>query len=149
MPEFVDSSAAGDCIFCHLVAGTLPAARIFEDAETLAFLDISQVTPGHALVVVKRHAETLFDLTADEAAAAMRTAHRVALALQATYQPAGLNLLQCNREAGWQTVGHFHIHVLPRHAGDGVGLVWPRQAPDTALLEERAGRVRAALAGQG
>ncbi|WP_234083214.1 HIT family protein [Azonexus sp. R2A61] len=148
MPEFVDTSAVGSCIFCRLLAGEIPAARIYEDEQTLAFLDIGQVTPGHTLVIVKRHAETLFDLTADEAAAAMRTAHRVAQAIQATFQPAGLNLLQCNREAGWQTVGHFHIHVLPRHADDGVGLIWPRQEPGRDVLAERAALLREALAGQ-
>ena len=146
MPEFTDPSPPGQCIFCRLIAGEIPASRVYEDARTLAFLDLGQLNPGHSLVVVKRHAATLLDLTADEAAAAMRTAHRVAQGIQAAFAPAGLTLLQCNGEAGGQTVGHFHIHVVPRHADDGVGLIWPRRDPAREVLDASAARLRAALA---
>lgn len=146
MPEFVDTSPPGECIFCRLIAGEIPASRLYEDAETLAFLDLAQLNPGHALVVVKRHAETLLELTPDEAAAAMRTAHRIAAAQQRAFGAPGLTLLQCNGKEGGQTVGHFHIHVVPRHADDGVGLLWPRKDPPRAVLEATAAQLRAALA---
>ena len=68
MPMFVDTSPPGQCIFCRLVAGEIPSAKVYEDALTLAFMDLGQVNPGHVLVATKRHAATLFDLTADEAA---------------------------------------------------------------------------------
>lgn len=146
MPHFVDTSPPGECIFCRLIAGEIPASRIYEDADTLAFLDLGQLNPGHALVAVKRHAETLLDLTPDEAAAAMRTAHRVAQAQQQAFGAPGLTLLQCNGKEGWQTVGHFHIHVVPRQADDGVGLIWPRKEPSREILEATATQLRAVLA---
>ncbi|MDX9736613.1 MAG: HIT family protein [Azonexus sp.] len=145
MPFFVDDSPPGSCIFCRLIAGEIPAARVFEDAETLAFMDIGQVNPGHVLVAHKRHAPTLLDLTADEAAAVMRTAHRIALAVQATFNPAGLTLLQCNGKVAEQTVFHVHMHVVPRHADDGVALSWPRKEPPNTLLEDYAARLRNTL----
>ena len=86
MPMFVDTSPPGQCIFCRLVAGEIPAARVHEDELTLAFMDIGQVNPGHVLVAVKRHAATLLDLTEEEAAAAMRTARRVALAVREAFE---------------------------------------------------------------
>jgi len=146
MPHFVDTSPPGECIFCRLIAGEIPASRFYEDDETLAFLDLGQLNPGHALVVVKRHAATLFDLTPDEAAAAMRTAHRVARGIREAFDPPGLTLLQCNGQEGGQTVGHFHIHVVPRHAEDGVGLLWPRKDPSREVLEGYAAQLRDALA---
>lgn len=146
MPEFKDTSPAGQCIFCRLIAGEIPASRVYEDDQTLAFLDLGQLNPGHSLVVVKRHGATLLDITPDEAAAAMRTAQRVAQGIDKAFAPAGLTLLQCNGEEGGQTVGHFHIHVVPRHADDGVGLIWPRKDPAREVLDAHAAQLRAALA---
>jgi histidine triad (HIT) family protein len=134
------------CIFCRLVAGEIPAARVCEDEQTLAFMDLGQLNPGHVLVALKRHAPTLLDLTADEAAAVMRTAHRVARAVKAGFAPPGLTLLQANGKEGDQTVFHFHMHVVPRHADDGIALSWPRKDPPRERLEEYAGRLRQALA---
>lgn len=146
MPRFVDPSPPGECIFCRLIAGEIPASRVYEDDGTLAFMDIGQLNPGHTLIVVKRHAANLFEVTADEAAAAMRTAHRVAQAVRAAFNPPGVTLLQCNGEAGDQTVFHFHIHVVPRHHDDGIGLSWPRKDPPRDQLESYAARLREALA---
>ncbi|MBS0412901.1 MAG: HIT family protein [Proteobacteria bacterium] len=145
MPEFIDTSPAGECIFCKLVQGQIPAAKVFEDELTLAFMDLGQVNPGHVLVASKRHAATLFDLTPAEAGALMQTAQRVALAARAAFAPEGLNLFQANGAVAGQTVAHFHIHVLPRHAGDGVDLAWPRKDPGPAALNEYAAQLRAAL----
>lgn len=146
MPMFVDTSPPGQCIFCRLVAGEIPAARVYEDELTVAFMDIGQVNPGHVLVAVRRHAATLLDLTPQEVAAAAQTAQRVAQAVQAAFDPPGLTLLQANGREGDQTVFHFHLHVLPRHAGDGVALAWPRKDPPPAVLQDYAARLRAALA---
>lgn len=145
MPMFVDNSPPGQCIFCRLIAGEIPSARVFEDEETLAFMDIGQVNPGHVLVTVKRHAATLLDLTPDEAAAAMRTAHRVAGAVRDAFDPPGLVVAQFNGKEGDQTVFHFHLHVLPRHKDDGVGLLWPRKEPGIAIIEDYAARIRAGI----
>ncbi|GAB2464472.1 HIT family protein [Comamonas humi] len=146
MPAFVDTSPPGECIFCKLVQGQIPSAKIHEDELTIAFMDIGQVNPGHVLVATKRHAATLFDITPEEASAVMQTARRVALAAQAAFEPEGLNLVQFNGAVAGQTVAHFHLHVLPRHAGDGVGFSWPRKEPGAAVLQDYAERLRQALA---
>jgi histidine triad (HIT) family protein len=125
-----------------LVRGEIPAARVFEDEWTLAFMDIGQVNPGHVLVAAKRHAATLLDITPDEAAAAMQTARRVALAVKSAFDPPGITLLQANGKEGDQTVFHFHLHVVPRHGNDGIALSWPRKDPPRELLEMYAERIR-------
>ncbi|WP_038209088.1 HIT family protein [Xenophilus azovorans] len=146
MPMFVDTSPPGQCIFCRLVAGQIPAAKVHEDALTVAFMDIGQVNPGHVLVATRRHGATLLDITPEEAAAVMQTAQRVARAVQAVFDPPGLTLLQANGREGDQTVFHFHMHVVPRHAGDGIALSWPRKEPPAEVLQGYAERLRAALA---
>jgi histidine triad (HIT) family protein len=145
MPFFVDTSAPGQCIFCRLVSQEIPAAIVFEDDQTLAFMDLGQVNPGHVLVASKRHAATLLDLTPDEAAAVMRTVHRVAKAISASFDPPGLTLLQANGKEGEQTVFHFHMHVVPRHAHDGIALTWPRKEPPRDVLQAHAQRLIQAL----
>ena len=104
MPMFVDTSPPGQCIFCRLVAGEIPSARVAEDDLALAFMDLGQVNPGHVLVASKRHAATLFDLTPEEAGAVMRMAQRVALAARTAFDPDGLMLLQANGAVAGQTV---------------------------------------------
>ena len=146
MPKFIDTSPPGQCIFCRLIAGEIPASKVYEDEQTLAFMDLGQVNPGHTLVTVKRHAETLLDLTPDEAAAAMRTAQRVAQAVKDAFDPPGLTLLQANGKEGDQTVFHFHLHVVPRHGDDGIALSWPRKDPARDTLEGYAARLRQAVA---
>jgi len=145
MPGFIDTSPAGDCIFCKLVAGHIPSARVSEDELTLAFMDLGQVNPGHVLVATRRHAATLLDTTPEEAGAVMQTARRIAQAAQACFQPDGITLLQANGAVAGQTVAHFHVHVLPRHAGDGVDLAWPRKEPGPAALNQYAAQLRDAL----
>lgn len=146
MPMFVDTSPPGQCIFCRLVAGEIPSARVYEDALTIAFMDLGQVNPGHVLVATKRHAATLLDITPEEAAAVMQTAQHVARAVMAVFNPPGLTLLQANGREGDQTVFHFHMHVVPRHAQDGIALSWPRKDPSAELLQGYAARLRDALA---
>jgi histidine triad (HIT) family protein len=148
MPMFVDTSPPDQCIFCRLVSGEIPSARVHEDALTVAFMDLGQVNPGHVLVAVKRHAATLFDLTPEEAGAVMRSAQRVALAVREVFDPPGLTLLQANGKEGDQTVFHFHMHVVPRHRDDGIALTWPRKDPPAATLEDYAARLRRVVSGQ-
>lgn len=141
----VDNTPPDSCIFCRLVKGEIPSSRVYEDDRTVAFMDLGQVNPGHVLVALKRHAATLLDLTPDEAAAVMQTARLVALAIKAAFDPPGMTLLQANGKAGEQTVFHFHLHLLPRHADDGVGLSWPRKDPPHEQLADYAERIRRAL----
>ena len=128
-------------IFSRLIAGDLPCAKVFEDDQTFAFMDAGQVNPGHVLVALKRPAPTILDVTEDEAAALFRTVHKVAQAVQAAFQPEGITLLQANQPAGWQTVPHIHVHVVPRYAEDGADLVWPRSNPPMEALRALAARI--------
>ena len=149
MPMFVDTTPPGQCLFCRLVAGEIPSARVYEDALTIAFMDIGQVNPGHVLVATKRHAATLLDITAEEAAAVMQTAQHVARAVMAVFNPPGLTLLQANGREGDQTVFHFHMHVVPRHADDGIALSWPRKEPAAEVLRGYALQLGQALQAAG
>ena len=148
MPKFVDTSPPGQCIFCRLVAGEIPSARVYEDDLVIAFMDIGQVNPGHVLIATKRHATNLFEITPEEAAAVMQTAQKMAEAVRIAFDPPGLTLLQANGKEGEQTVFHFHLHVLPRHANDGVGLNWPRKEPAPEVLQDYAQRLRTAWQSQ-
>jgi histidine triad (HIT) family protein len=145
MPSFKDNSPPGQCVFCRIAAGELPAARVYEDELTFAFMDIGQVNPGHVLVASKRHAATLLDLTDAEAGVALQAARRIGLAVKAAFDPPGLMLLQANGREGEQTVFHFHLHIVPRHAGDGMTLGWPHRNPTPEALQADAARLRAVL----
>jgi histidine triad (HIT) family protein len=140
--------SASDCIFCAIVAGLVPAARVFDDDDCLAFMDIQPLARGHVLVIPKRHAENLFDLEADEAAAVARTAKQLAHALRTVLEPEGLRLFQLNGAAAGQTVFHYHMHLLPRNADEpdvNPAALHGRKPADRAELEELAGRIRTAL----
>lgn len=113
-----------DCIFCKIAAGEIPCFKLFEDDETIAFMDINPVNPGHALVVHRAHHRDLFAIPPDNVAAVTQTAQKVGKAVQATLEPEGMNLLQCNGPAAKQSVMHFHMHVIPRHMGDGLTMNW-------------------------
>jgi histidine triad (HIT) family protein len=114
-----------DCIFCKIINGEIPSAKVYEDKNVLAFLDISQVTKGHTLVIPKVHKENVYELTDDIAANVFTAVPKVANAIKAAYDPIGLNVLQNNGEAAGQSVFHFHMHLIPRFGnGDGFGAVW-------------------------
>ena len=134
-----------DCVFCKIVAGQIPSTRVFEDEHTLAFMDIGHVNPGHTLVAVKKHAANVFELDETQAEAVARAIVKISRALKKTFEPEGLSVYQANGKAAGQTVFHYHVHLLPRHAGDGMELVWPVKNPPRATLEEYAARIRAAL----
>lgn len=128
-------------IFSKIIAGEIPCAKVFEDDQTFAFMDAGQVNPGHVIVALKRPAETIVDLSEEEAGALFRTTRKVAVAVQDAFTPDGMTILQANKPAGWQTVPHVHLHVLPRHDNDGVGLQWPRNEPSLDELKGLAGRL--------
>jgi histidine triad (HIT) family protein len=135
-----------DCIFCRIVAKQVPATVVHEDEHTLAFMDIGQVNPGHVLVAVKKHAENIFALDEAQACAVLRSAARIARGINAAFAPAGLSVYQANGKAAGQTVFHFHIHLVPRHEGDGMELTWPVKNPPREKLVDYAQRIRAKLA---
>ena len=134
-----------DCVFCKIVARQIPATVVHEDAETLAFMDIGQVNPGHVLVACKAHVENVYGLQDAQAAAVFRAAAKVARAIRAAFDPPGLSIYQANGKPAGQTVFHFHLHVLPRHDADGMQLVWPVKNPPREKLAEYAALIRAQL----
>lgn len=126
---------ADDCIFCAIVAGDAPAYVVHEDEETMAFLGIHPPTDGHTLVVPKVHAQDIFDIRADDLAAVTRTVHRVAAVIDQRLSPDGLTIAQANRPAGWQTVFHLHVHLVPRYLGDDLVSPWTETPAPTERLE--------------
>src|SRR3954452_15706108 len=125
---------ADDCIFCKIVAGELPATKIDEDERTLAFMDLSPATRGHALVIPKQHADDLYTIDPGELAATMQAAQRLALRVRDRLGPDGVNLINSCRPAAWQTVFHFHVHVIPRYDGDPLRLPWVPEQGDAEAI---------------
>lgn len=114
-----------NCIFCKIVNGDIPAAKVFENEHVLAFIDISQVTKGHTLVIPKLHQENIFELKPETAKELFGVVPKIANAIKEAYQPIGLNILNNNGKAAGQTVFHYHLHLIPRYGkGDGYGAVW-------------------------
>ncbi|GAB2898371.1 HIT family protein [Paralcaligenes ginsengisoli] len=133
-----------DTVFSKIIRGEIPCAKVYEDDYVYAFMDAGQVNPGHVLVASKKPYETLMDADEESAAAMMRAAHKIARAVQAAFEPQGMTILQANKPAGWQTVPHLHLHVLPRYEDDGVGLIWPRKEPGLEALREYASQIKLA-----
>jgi histidine triad (HIT) family protein len=136
-----------DCVFCKIRDGQIPSTRLYEDERTLVFMDINPLNDGHCLVVTRAHAPTLTDAADADLQAAITTARRVAAAIQTALRPDGLNLLQANGAAAFQSVPHFHLHLIPRWAGDGKGFDWKLVPGERARIETTAAKIRAALAG--
>jgi len=136
----------GSCIFCKIVAGQLPCFKLFEDATTIAFMDINPVNPGHALAVAKGHWPTVDVIPADVLGDVARTAQRVSKAVLAALEPTGVNLLQSNGPGAGQSVPHLHVHILPRYPDDKVRLNWVYEPGDKAEIAAICERLKAVLA---
>ena len=113
-----------DCLFCKIVAGEIPATIIAEDERTIAFMDINPATRGHALVVPRAHARDVHEIDTADLQAVAATAQTVAARAVQRLGAAGVNLLNSSGSAAWQTVFHFHLHVIPRYEGDPLRLPW-------------------------
>jgi histidine triad (HIT) family protein len=138
-------SSDPNCIFCKIIAGEIPSFKLFEDDETFAFMDINPASEGHALVIPKEHAADVHAVSDAAIAATVKTAKKIAAAIDETLSPAGLNLLQCNGPAAAQSVFHFHMHVLPRSEGDDLKLNWGPKPGDMDAIGAVAERIRAKL----
>jgi histidine triad (HIT) family protein len=113
-----------NCIFCKVIAGELPSQRVDEDERTVTFMDINPATRGHALVVPRRHARDVLEISPEDLAATALAAQRIARRIQEQLGVDGVNLLNSCGEAAWQTVFHFHVHVIPRYHDDPLRLPW-------------------------
>jgi histidine triad (HIT) family protein len=131
-----------DCIFCKIVAGELPAQIVDQDERTVAFMDISPATRGHALVVPRRHARNLLEIQREDLEATIVAAQRLAQTVSDRLRADGVNLLNSCGSAAWQTVFHFHVHVIPRYAGDPLRLPWTPAAGDPGEIAETAQLLR-------
>ena len=134
-----------DCIFCKIIAGEIPCFKLFENDETLAFMDINPANEGHALVIPKEHAADVHAVSDAAITATVTTAKKIAAAVDITLNPDGLNLLQCNGPAAAQSVFHFHMHVLPRREGDELKLNWGIKPGDMDAIGALAERIRGNL----
>jgi histidine triad (HIT) family protein len=120
---------ADDCIFCAIVAGDAPSQRVDEDEHTVSFMDISPWTRGHALVVPRRHSRNLWDIDDEDLKRVVVAGRRLALRMRETLDCDGVNLLNSTEKVAWQTVYHFHLHVIPRYEGDDLEM--PPKPRDT------------------
>jgi len=111
---------AAECIFCQIISGQAPAEKLYEDDQTIVIMDIFPWAKGHCLVISKEHAPTVFELSEGSAQAVMSSVKTVAPALVEAVGADGLNLFQSNGQAAWQSVDHFHMHLLPRWDDDGL-----------------------------
>ena len=131
-----------DCLFCKIIAGELPSQMVDEDERTVAFMDINPATRGHALVVPRRHAKDLLEIDGDDLAATAVAAQRLARRMHERLKPDGVNLLNSCGRAAWQTVFHFHVHVIPRDEGDPLRLPWTPGPGDLDQIAATAAELR-------
>jgi histidine triad (HIT) family protein len=119
-----------DCIFCKIVAGELPAQIVYEDERTIAFMDIAPATRGHALVIARAHSTDLLSIDPEDLSAVALASQRLAARAKERLGADGVNLLNSCGQAAWQTVFHFHVHVIPRYKDDPMRLPWVPSAGD-------------------
>ena len=131
-----------DCIFCKIIAGDLPGEIVDSDEHTVAFMDINPATPGHALVVPRAHSADLMEVADRDLEATNAAARRLAARMDETLEPDGFNLLNCCRPAAWQTVFHFHVHVIPRYEDDPLELPWIPEGGEASEIATLARRIR-------
>ena len=133
-------ASSSDCLFCGIIAGDVPAEIVDSDEHTVAFLDINPATRGHSLVVPRRHSTDLMDVPEDDLVRTMSAGRRLAARITKALNPDGFNVLNACRPAAWQTIFHYHLHVIPRYEDDPLKLPWiPRGAApeEIAAVAER------------
>jgi len=134
-----------ECIFCKIVAGAIPCTKVYEDAHVLSFLDIGPISPGHTLLLPKKHYGAIMEMPAGEVAALFKPVAALAAAVKAAVGADGINVLQNNGPTAGQVVPHLHIHLIPRWPDDGLGFRWPAREADVAVLARQAEAIRALL----
>jgi len=136
---------ATDCVFCRIIEGEMPSMRVYEYDRTLAIMDINPLNSGHCLVISKAHAPTLWDADPVDLQAAIAAAQKVAVALKTVVKPDGLNMLQANGAAAFQSVPHYHLHLIPRWNNDGKGFDWSLVPGDRGQIQAIGERLREAI----
>ena len=136
-----------NCIFCKILAGDIPSYTVYEDDDFKAILDAGPATRGHALIIPKEHYKDLYELPEELAAKAFVLGKKLITALTPALGADGYNLVQNNGAVAGQTVGHFHLHLIPRYEGDDAGLGWHMGALDPDAAQEILDKVQSAAAG--
>jgi histidine triad (HIT) family protein len=131
-----------NCIFCKVLAGEIPSEEVDSDERTVTVMDINPATRGHVVVITRTHAESLLDLDDEDLLAAMQTVRRVTERMRETLDPAGFNILHNIGRAAWQSIFHFHVHVIPRYEDDPLQLPWLPEPADPAELARTAEQIR-------
>lgn len=137
-----------DCLFCKIIEGEIPSAKVYEDEHVFAFMDISQITEGHTLIIPKKHTSNIYELDAEVAGELFKRVPKIANAIKKAYDPVGMNILNNNEVLAGQTVYHFHIHLIPRYdETDGFGLKWQMRRDDYSQdeLSEIAKKINKAI----
>jgi histidine triad (HIT) family protein len=137
-----------DCLFCKIVDGSIPSIKVYEDDHVLAFMDIFPLTKGHTLLIPKKHHENVFDMTSEDASHLFSVAPKIAGAINSSFNPAGLNLLNNNGAPAGQSVFHFHLHFIPRYdQTDGFNAKWQTKEKQmtTDLVSEYAEKIKSQL----
>jgi histidine triad (HIT) family protein len=133
---------AQDCIFCSILAGDLPAEIVEEDEHTISFMDINPWTRGHALVIPRRHSRNLYEVDEQDLGHTSAAAKRLAVRMRDRLGCDGVNVLNACEQAAWQTVWHFHLHVIPRYENDPLGLPTRPAAAEREALSAVANELR-------
>lgn len=134
--------ATDDCLFCGIVAGDIRGEVVDSDEHTVSFMDINPATRGHALVVPRRHAADLLEVADDDLARTMAAARRLARRMDEALRPDGFNILNACRPAAWQSVFHYHLHVIPRYKDDPLELPWIPRGAEPAEIAAVAAEIR-------
>jgi histidine triad (HIT) family protein len=134
--------AESDCLFCGIVAGSIPSETIDANERTVAFMDINPATAGHALVVPRVHSADLLEIGTDDLAATTVAAQRLAKRMKEVLGADGVNLINACGAAAWQTVFHFHIHVVPRYEDDPLKLPWIPESGNSDEIAAMAAKLR-------
>jgi histidine triad (HIT) family protein len=134
--------AESDCLFCAIVAGSIPSETIDSDKRTVAFMDINPATPGHALVVPREHSADLLEIGREDLTAVTLAAQRLAERMKEVLGADGINLINACGSAAWQTVFHFHLHVVPRYEDDPLKLPWIPEPGDSDQIAQVANKLR-------
>jgi len=137
-----DPASDPDCIFCKIVAGELPATIVAEDERTVSFMDINPATRGHALVIPRVHSRDLLSVDPEDLAAVALAAQRLAARASDRLGADGVNVINSCGAAAWQTVFHFHVHVIPRYTDDPLRLPWVPAPGDSAEIAAAAAELK-------
>ena len=131
-----------DCIFCKIINGKIPAAKVYEDGSIVSFLDIMPANKGHCLVVPKNHAASLMEMDEEDLIAAMKAAKKVARALSLSFGNGSFNIVMNNGKEAGQLVNHAHIHLIPRFQKDRLRLKWSHLKYEGEEMKEYAEKIR-------